>query len=195
MPIFMTPNVHVIDIENNMRTRDNKGHFVKEEFNDYEIYDQIVHVITGTDIFYIDIQDLELISKYRWRIAFARKESLTQKSYSRVEATKDGKSFKLHRFLLNAQKDQIVDHIDQNPLNNCRNNLRFVTASQNQRNRKARKTSTSRFKGCYVDKTRKKWSAQIRVNRKVICLGRFNTEEQAAEAYENAELKYFGDAT
>lgn len=194
MTICMTVNAHVTDIEIEMRSRDAKGHYIKEKFNDHEIHDNVVRVFTESDAFYIDLDDLPLVSQYRWRINYARKETNTQKAYRRVETSYNGRPLKLHRLLLNAKSNQIVDHKDQNPLNNCRNNLRTVTASQNQRNRKARKNSSSQFKGCYFDKNRQLWAAQIRVNEKTKSLGRFKTELEANNAYKEAELKYFGDS-
>lgn len=88
-------------------------------------------------------------------------------------------------------KGEIVDHIDGNTLNNCRNNLRVCTYSQNHYNRK--KYENSQYKGiCYV-KRQGKWIAGIKVNRKRIYLGAYETPEEAHEAYKTAALKYAGE--
>ena len=72
-----------------------------------------------------------------------------------------------------------VDHIDGNRANNHPDNLREVTAEQNQHNRVAR--------GYYLDKRSGKWLSKIRVGNKVKQLGLFNTEDAARAAYLNAK--------
>lgn len=74
-----------------------------------------------------------------------------------------------------------VDHINHNTLDNRRMNLRIVTSRQNKQNQPSRKNSSSRFVGVTWDKSREKWRAQIQVDGRVINLGRFTTEEEAAE--------------
>ena len=68
-----------------------------------------------------------------------------------------------------------IDHIDRDPTNNLEMNLRDVTQSVNQHNRKA--------KGYTIDKSRGKYYAQIRLEGKRHFLGRFNTPEEATAAY------------
>jgi hypothetical protein len=85
------------------------------------------------------------------------------------------------------EKGLEIDHIDRNPLNNCIENLRVVTKSQNQMNSKAR--GLSKYKGVSWDKT--KWRARIWVNKKEILLGKFSTEIEAAVAYNNAAILNF----
>jgi uncharacterized CHY-type Zn-finger protein len=95
----------------------------------------------------------------------------------------------LHRFLLNADNNELVDHEDGNPLNNLDSNIRKCTRSQNNMNRKA--------KGVYVDNRMsegtKKWYAEITVDRKKKRLGHFYTEEDAIKARIKAEEEYFGE--
>lgn len=83
------------------------------------------------------------------------------------------------------------DHIDQNKLNNKRNNLRLCTGSQNLSNKGRIKTNTSGYKG--VCSSGRKWMAQITVNYKNIYLGTFPTKELAAFAYNEAAIKHFGE--
>jgi len=86
-----------------------------------------------------------------------------------------------------------VDHRNGNTLDNRKINLRACTQSQNTKNRsKTLKPTTSKFKGIYLN-VNKKWVAQIRVNYKRICLWSFENEITAAEAYNNAAIKYFGE--
>jgi hypothetical protein len=85
-----------------------------------------------------------------------------------------------------------VDHIDGNPSNNSRSNLRVVTHHQNMRNsKKRRSTFTSKWKG--VSKAGNKWAARIYVNGENIIIGRYSDEREAAEEYMFAALEHFGE--
>lgn len=94
---------------------------------------------------------------------------------------------KLRRPLRPAEQ---VDHIDGNPLNNRRANLRPATRAQNTRNRRAR--SASGFKGVYRDKQRRKWRAAIRHNDRLRHLGMYTSRIEAARAYDDAARDLFG---
>lgn len=85
-----------------------------------------------------------------------------------------------------------IDHRDANRLNNTRQNLRAVTVSQNQANQIPR-PGTSKYKGVSWDASRGLWRADIRHNYKRIPLGRFESEEDAARAYDQKALELFGE--
>ena len=79
--------------------------------------------------------------------------------------------------------DNQIDHFDNDKKNNNIENLRVVTNSENGQN----KLST---KGYYWCKRDNKYKAQIRVDKKHHHLGRYDTEEEAREAYLIAKNKY-----
>lgn len=83
-----------------------------------------------------------------------------------------------------------VDHINHVRNDNRLVNLRFVTRSENMRNRSVSSNSTSGITGVYFSKARKKYIALIGVNRKLIYLGYFDTLEEAAAARAEANLKF-----
>ena len=98
--------------------------------------------------------------------------------------------YKVHRiaYFLGTGDDPshlTVDHKNGHRSDNRLVNLRLATRLQQMRNRKA--------KGYTWDKNRGKWSAGIGVNGKRIHLGRFDTKEEAAAAYEEAATAYFGE--
>ena len=75
-----------------------------------------------------------------------------------------------------------IDHINRNRADNRICNLRNVTNQVNTWNRNG--------KGYYFNKVAKKYQAQITLNNNVKYLGRYNTPEEAREAYLNAKQKY-----
>ena len=98
---------------------------------------------------------------------------------------------KLHRIIMKARPDQLVDHINRNKLDNRKCNLRFATVEENNRNRGPRITCKSGYKG--VSKKGNKWAAAIRSSLGLVhSLGSFSTPELAAKAYNEAALKYHG---
>jgi hypothetical protein len=96
---------------------------------------------------------------YCYLMKHERKLSLSKKGY--VNLFIDGKKQRFHRWVLNYEGPLKIDHMDGNPLNNQKSNLRISTDSQNVQNRGASKNSTSKYVGVSFHKTNKKWTANI----------------------------------
>lgn len=101
---------------------------------------------------------------------------------------------RLHRigwFLYHGRwPDGLLDHSNRDPSDNRIANLREATTRQNARNQGA-KNPKSGFKGVYT--SRDKWFASIRIDGGPKYLGRFNTKEDAARAYDAAALELHGE--
>lgn len=135
----------------------------------------------------VDAKDYPRVNSLKW---YAMKHPRTGKVYANTNL--DGTIVGLHRFLVNALPFFDVDHRDGNTMNYRRRNLRICLRSQNMANIKAHKDSTSGFKGVSWRKSANKWEARIMVSGKRYELGRFKTAEEAASAYNQAALKFFG---
>lgn len=90
-------------------------------------------------------------------------------------------------------KGEDVDHINHNGLDNRRINLRVCTRSENLGNQRKGINQSSNFKGVNWDKFYKKWEARIKIYGKRKRLGRFESEIDAAQAYDIAAIKHFGE--
>jgi hypothetical protein len=86
-----------------------------------------------------------------------------------------------------------IDHRDGNRSNNAISNLRLASTAQNSQNAKLRADSSTGFKGVSVCNFTGRFRAYINVDNKRVHLGRFNTAEEAGEAYKAAALKHFGE--
>ena len=96
----------------------------------------------------------------------------------------------LHRFLMNCPDNKFVDHINRNPLDNRKSNLRICTHSQNCINRGLTKYNKSGHKGVYFCATLNRWQANIKINGENINLGRFKDKDEAIKVRKEAEIKY-----
>ncbi len=139
--------------------------------------------------FYFDLEDYEKIKSYCWH--------MDKKGYVRTSVKlKDGKIITKAMHLLIFDKfDECneIDHVNGLPYDNRKINLRECTHAENMKNMKLPTNNTSGYKGVYFDKERNKWMAKICVNGKQLKLGRFKDINDAIEAREKAEEKYFGE--
>lgn len=127
----------------------------------------------------VDDEFKYILKKYKW---YSKKEG-------HLRAKIDGKFIYLHHFILNTT--ELVDHIDRNPLNNKKCNLRLATKSQNAMNSKIRIDNKTGIKGVSYNKEKRKYEGYITINQKRIKLGYFKELKEAALKRADAEIKYF----
>ena len=148
--------------------------------------------LTQGKIVLVDEEDFKYLNQFKWH---AVKDLKTGRFYAVKNIKKNGKWIKIymHQEIMKTPRGMETDHINRNSLDNRKDNIRICTCSQNQMNRGKQNNNTSGYKGVFWHKRVEKWMAQIRVNRKQIYLGYFNTKKDAALAYTGAAKQYFGE--
>lgn len=132
----------------------------------------------------IDDSDYELIFGYRWYVSSERASGV-------VYARTGGKpQFYMHRLITGYA---LTDHINGNGLDNRRINLREANPKENARNRKPWSGCSSQFKGVSWNKANEIWRAAIYYDGKIVHLGCFEDEQDAARAYDAAARDMYGE--
>lgn len=133
----------------------------------------------------VDDEDFEYLNQWKW---CAVKNHGHWYAMRTDVSTSTRFTVFMHRVIMKTPTDLVVDHVDQDGLNNKKDNLRNCTSQQNSLNNSSRYGSSA-YKGVYYNKDRQKWHARIITNKKRVHLGFFTTEEEAALAYNNAVIE------
>ena len=168
------------------------------ELKEITIFDRNEYVINGNEVeiilrdgknkesgrVLIDLEDLDSVIKHKWCID----------TWGYPETKINGNSISMQRFILNKyDKNYIVDHINRNPLDNRKSNLRIATKSENAINSPIRSNNKSGVTGVIWNKSNEKWRAYITKNNKRYELGSFKDFDKAVKTRLIAEKKYFGE--
>lgn len=145
------------------------------------------------DGFIVDEDRYNELKMFRWKPG---KDGYAQAKSKRVW-------IKMHRIVIGAKEGEIVDHINGNVKDNRYENLRIVDHYQNSANRRRVEGGTSQYKGVYryTQKVKKEnmiyeytyWWAKLKKEGKVVYRQRFNTEFEAAKAYDEQAIKWHGE--
>jgi hypothetical protein len=104
-----------------------------------------------------------------------------------------GRVMNFHRHIVSPFKGYVVDHINGDPWDNRRANLRICTQAENSRNRKRDRRNTSGYKGVRVRRDGYGFDVRINFDRKAIFVGTFADKIEAARAFDEAARKYHGE--
>lgn len=147
--------------------------------------------LTQGKVAIVDDEDYEWLNQWKW-YADKYKDTFYVKRRCYLSGG-SGKSLYMHRVIMNPTGKQKVDHKLGNGLDNRKKNLRICTHRQNICNTRKKDNSSSKYLGVFLDKKRNEWLAAIGVNYKVLYLGRYKKESDAAKAYNEAAKKYHGE--
>ena len=153
--------------------------------NDIVIYDNYAEIILCDKYGFekaraiIDLDDLEKVGKYRWH--------LNSNGY----VVKNSPVGRLHRLIMDAPEDRVVDHINHNTLDNRKSNLRLCTHAENSKNLSLSIRNSTGYKGVYFDNGTKKYRARITNDYSKKSLGYYHSVEDAAVAYDKAAITLY----
>jgi len=138
--------------------------------------------------------------KYKWNAKKSNSKLITWYASTTIYTPEKSYQVLMHRMIMEHKldsplaEDELVDHINHDGLDNRCSNLRLVTAQQNNFNRRClNKIKSSIYKGVNWDKRHEKWQAKITVDGKRIRVGLYDTQFDAAKAYDEAAKMYFGE--
>lgn len=146
-----------------------------------------------------------ITGKFKWSEKFCKKVVVGKlaggynATTGYLEIRIEGIQYQAHRLAIFYMEGVVpkdyweVDHWDQDKSNNAYDNLRVVTPSINQHNRRFptnKKNRTSKYLGVSWNSEGSKWTAHIRLNGKSKYLGRFTNEDDAYQSYLLAKSKY-----
>jgi len=125
----------------------------------------------------VDDEDYQSVIQYSWHSKIVPHTVYARRSFSSGTQS-------LHQFVMNGIE---IDHIDRNGLNCQKHNLRFATRSIQAINRKHK----NKYRGVFA--TKNKWIAQLKFQGVVHYFGIFNTDEEAAKAYDKGAKQIHGE--
>lgn len=147
----------------------------------------------------IDDADYDRVKMFKWHIfKHIRKCRTIYYAITQIESNGKVHPLRMHELIMMPIPTGFqVDHENLNGLRNLRSNLRVVTISQNQYNRTKRIDCESKYKGVTIQKRKGnptgKLLTYISIKGKQTFIGTFNSEIDAAIAYNKAALKYHGE--
>lgn len=151
----------------------------------------ICYASNNSELIIFDLEDYDKIKDYCWNVKKREYKNCTDKRAVSVKHD-NGKVKYINMYDVIMSKDDpsmVIDHINRNPLDNRKANLRICTRQQNSFN----KTGRSKYKGVYKNHKGKGWIAEIGYNYKHHYLGIFDTPEEAALAYNEKAKEFFGE--
>lgn len=153
----------------------------------------VKEIICKTDgaVILVDDEDYPILSRFPWYRGGKSRHPMTF-LYGKLDTSQ---TVYMHQIIMGGAVN--TDHADRNVLNMQKSNLRLSTYQQNGANRrksltKAGKPTSSQYKGVHKMPSGK-YRAAIGHNRKVIWLGTFTEEDQAALAYNAKATELFGE--
>lgn len=159
-------------------------------YNEYRIDGNTVYVTLAgkkdNSVMLCDLEDWEQLKDYLWYRGKSGGYAVTN-----ITVGKKHLVVKFHQVIMGQKKGFLIDHINRNPLDNRKENLRFVAPVANLINKGLSDKNKSGCKCVSWRKDSNRWRATINLNGKQINLGNYLSKEDAIKARKAAEEKYF----
>lgn len=140
----------------------------------------------------VDAEDILRVGRIGWS-AWSPPNAVDRKIFYAKGSVRH-ESMYLHRFILELKDSKlVVDHVNHNGLDNRRCNLRVGTHQENIFNRRANLNGSSPYKGVCWQENVGHWKASLRKGAEVRRIGYFESEEDAARAYDEWARQFFGE--
>lgn len=146
--------------------------------------------LTQGQVAIIDSVDIPLVENHNW---YAHKPKHVYYAHRYIKINGKDTVLKMHRLISGANEDEVVDHINGIGIDNRRKNLRKCSQHQNIFNSSPHHDTSSKYRGVSWNKINNKWKAQIQFKEKKYSLGHWDTEEEAALAYNTKARELFGE--
>lgn len=163
--------------------------------------------LTQGQVAIVDDEDFAWLTRWNWsairpgrsatwyavRREYDRAIYLTTRNHGAARTVHMHRAIAEHAGIIETGSQFEIDHRDGNGLHNWRSNFRASTRLQNGANMRKRPGTSSRFKGVSFFRRDANWQAYIAPQRQRMHLGYFNSEVDAAMAYDRAALFFFGE--
>lgn len=139
----------------------------------------------------VDDEDFERVNAKKWHAWVGSRKHIYA---SRSEKDSQGKykTLMMHSFIMVKTDGSTIDHKNHNGLDNQRDNLRLADMSQQNANKRMGQNLSSCFKGVRR-RGFGRWYSRIKYRGEAILLGKFETEIEAAQAYNIKAIELFGE--
>jgi hypothetical protein len=144
--------------------------------------------LTQGKVSIVGVEDFEQLSKHKW---YFHKNGYAVRNRKKSDGP-GSRCIRMHREILRAPDDLLVDHINGDKLDNRRSNIRLATKSQNECNKGPSSLNGSGYRGVSWSKQKRKWHVRVYLDAKCQHVGFFSNIEEAALAYNEATKKIHG---
>lgn len=141
----------------------------------------------------IDLEDLEKVNAFpnTWLSHWDTKRHLFYCDGKLPRNGSQAKRISLHRYILDPPSDIVIDHINHNPLDNRKSNLRLLTNAQNCQNKNGmNKNNVSGMRGVSWNNALQRWKVSIRKDYKYVYQRTFKDLDEAKKAAQEAINKF-----
>lgn len=145
----------------------------------------------GQHIIKLDDKDLVALIDKNIRVSCNKTTRRPQAVLITEKGDKNGKI--LSRILLSPPKNMVVDHINRNPLDNRRSNLRVCTQRQNTRNKTKQRNNTSGIPSVEWQKDANMWRVRLKYLGNKVHIGYFKNKSEAGYVRDQAIIQLHGE--